>query len=82
MRSTNSRQEPFVYGSFGGGNISLVPAPNAQAVPVGDAKADYELVARIGTLKAWEAFLGTHKTGFYADLARAQIDAPLSHRVL
>jgi Caspase domain len=75
MRATGSRQEPFVYGSLGGGNISLVPAPKAQDVPVGDAKADYELVARIGTLKAWEVFLGTHKTGFYADLARVQIAA-------
>ncbi len=75
MRATGSRQEPFVYGSLGGGNISLVPAPKAQDTPVGDIKADYELVARIGTLRAWEVFLGTHKTGFYADLARVQIAA-------
>ena len=75
MRATGSRQEPFVYGSLGGGNISLVPAPRTQESPVGDAKADYELVARIGTMKAWEVFLGTHKTGFYADLARVQLAA-------
>ncbi|MFX4543454.1 caspase family protein, partial [Acinetobacter baumannii] len=43
MRATGSRQEPFVYGSLGGGNISLVPAPRTQESPVGDAKADYEL---------------------------------------
>lgn len=73
MRSTGSRQEPFVYGSLGGGNISLVPAPKVQDTPLADVKADYELVARIGTLRAWEVFLGTHKTGFYADLARVQI---------
>jgi hypothetical protein len=73
MRATGSRQEPFVYGSLGGGNISLVPAPKVQDTPVADIKADYELVAKIGTLRAWEVFLGTHKTGFYADLARAQI---------
>lgn len=75
MRATGSRQEPFVYGSLGGGNIALVPAPKSQEAPTGDAKADYELVARIGTLKAWEVFLGTHKTGFYADLARVQVAA-------
>jgi hypothetical protein len=75
MRATGSRQEPFVYGSLGGGNIALVPAPKTQEAPAGDAKADYELVARIGTMKAWEVFLGTHKTGFYADLARVQIAA-------
>lgn len=75
MRATGSRQEPFVYGSLGGGNISLVPAPKVQEVPLADVKADYELVAKIGTLRAWEVFLGTHKTGFYADLARVQIAA-------
>ena len=30
---------------------------------------------QIGTKRAWEVFLGTHSTGFYADLARAQIEA-------
>lgn len=73
MRSTGSRQEPFVYGSLGGGNISLVPAPKVQEVSAGDIKADYDLVAKIGTLRAWEVFLGTYKTGFYADLARVQV---------
>jgi hypothetical protein len=75
MRVTGSRQEPFVYGSLGGGNISLVAAPKVQDTPVADIKADYELVAKIGTLRAWEVFLGTHKTGFYADLARVQMAA-------
>jgi hypothetical protein len=73
MRTTGSRQEPYVYGSLGGGNISLVPAPKVQDTPIADVKADYELVAKIGTLRAWEVFLGTHKTGFYADLARVQV---------
>jgi Caspase domain len=75
MRATGSRQEPYVYGALGGSNISLVPAPKVQDTPIADVKADYELVARIGTLRAWEVFLGTHKTGFYADLARVQIAA-------
>src|SRR5882672_9245160 len=73
---TSSRQEPFVYGSLGGGNVSLVPAPVVpQESPVSDVKADYELVQQIGSKRAWEVFLGTHPTGFYADLARAQIEA-------
>ena len=81
MRSTASRQEPFVYGSLGGGNISLVPPPpEKQEAPVGDIKADYNLVAKIGTRRAWEVFLGTYKTGFYADLARVQM-ASLSDQV-
>jgi caspase domain-containing protein len=73
MKSTAKRQEPFVYGSLGGGNISLVPAPVQQTAPVGDIKADYDLVAKIGTRRAWEVFLSTYKTGFYADLARVQM---------
>jgi hypothetical protein len=42
---------------------------------VSDVKADYELVQRIGSKRAWEVFLGTHPNGFHADLARAQIEA-------
>jgi hypothetical protein len=76
LKMTSNRQEPFVYGSLGGGNIALVPAPpSAQEAPVSDVKADYELVQKIGSKRAWEVFLGTHPTGFYADLARAQIEA-------
>lgn len=75
LKATRNRQEPFVYGSLGGGNVSLVPAPvKQQEAPVSDVKADFELVQKIGTTRAWEVFLGTHPTGFYADLARAQIE--------
>jgi hypothetical protein len=75
LKSTASRQEPFVYGSLGGGNVSIVPAPVIQQeVPVSDVKADYDLVQKIGTARAWEVFLGTHPTGFYADLAHEQIE--------
>jgi hypothetical protein len=74
MKITSGRQEPFVYGSLGGGNISLAPAPEKPTEPdIANVKADYELVAQVGTKKAWEVFLGTYKTGFYADLARAQL---------
>jgi hypothetical protein len=74
MKITNNRQEPFVYGSLGGGVISLVPPPNQPKEPLpADVKADYELVKEIGTRKAWEIFLNTYKTGFYSDLAAAQL---------
>src|SRR3954451_12309222 len=45
LKMTDSRQEPFVYGALGGGNIALVPAPTAaREAPASDIKADYELV--------------------------------------
>ena len=63
-----------MYGSLGGGNISLVPAPVLAKEPSAvDIKADYELVAQVGTRRAWEVFIGTYKTGFYTELARAQL---------
>ena len=77
MKATNGRQEPFVYGSLGGGNYALVAPPaevkGATNAASADVKADYELVEKIGSRKAWEVFLTTHKTGFYSDLAREQI---------
>ena len=75
LKETSNLQEPFVYGSLGGGNVSLVPAPVVpQEAPLSDIKADYELVQQINTKRAWEVFLGTHPTGFYADLAKARIE--------
>jgi uncharacterized caspase-like protein len=79
MISTGNRQEPFVFGSLGGEDVSLVPAPE---VPVAAApaaqnsaaeiRADYQLAERIGTKEAWDYFIAAHDGGFYADLAKAQ----------
>jgi hypothetical protein len=75
MKATAKRQEPFVYGSLGGSNYALVPAPTGQQMPANDndIKSDYELVEKVGTVRAWQVFLGSHPTGFYSDLARAQL---------
>ena len=73
MKITNNRQEPFVYGSLGGGVVSLVPAPSEpKATPLADVKGDYELVKRSNP-ESLEIFLNQHKTGFYAELAAAQL---------
>ena len=74
LKTTGNRQEPYVYGSLGGGNVSLVPAPAAQTVSANDVKTDYDLVSNIGTKRAWEVFLGQHPAGFYSELAKAQIE--------
>ena len=75
LKSTGNRQEPFVFGSLGGGVVSLGPASDqVQRSDESTVKSDYDRISKIGTRKAFEVFLGTHKTGFYADLARAQVE--------
>ncbi|MEZ5787725.1 MAG: caspase family protein [Xanthobacteraceae bacterium] len=77
LESTGKRQEPYVYGSLGKETVSLVPAPVKVAVNPEEqsgVKADYQLVERIGSKRAWEVFLKQYPSGFYSDLARQQID--------
>jgi hypothetical protein len=76
MNATGNRQEPFVYGSLGGNDVALVPAPasppTASASGNADIRRDYELAERVGTREAWDSFVAANPSGFYADLARAQ----------
>jgi uncharacterized caspase-like protein len=75
LEATGHRQEPFVYGSLGGADISLVPAPRAPAAATiaSDAVVDYQLAERLGTAEGWRVFLSAHKSGYYAELAHAQL---------
>jgi uncharacterized caspase-like protein len=77
LKSTNNRQEPYLYGSLGGDDLSLVPAkPTAtgpQADPQSAVRRDYELALQAGERDAWEAFLRAYPDGFYADLAKVQL---------
>ncbi len=71
---TRDEQEPFVYGSLGGTNISLVPPPAVpKLAPFAEVKGDYELVERVNTKKAWEVFINHHKEGMYVDIARERL---------
>lgn len=81
LKSTGNKQEPFVYGSLGGEDVPLVPvkaAPAAAAPPAinpqADMRRDYELALQVGNKPAWEAFLAQHPDGFYANLAKLQLD--------
>lgn len=86
MKVTNNQQEPFIYGSLGGSDVALVPAPAVAAAPVAGApgpqfapvdstdrvRRDYELALQVGTKDAWDYFIASYPEGFYSDLARAQ----------
>lgn len=80
LKVTDNRQEPYVYGSLGGEDVPLVPA---KLVPVtaapaadqaGSVRADYQLALQVGTPEGWSAFLSQYPTGFYAGLAKAQMN--------
>ena len=80
LKTTGNRQEPFVYGSLGGEDVPLVPAP-AKAVPAApapspqaEARRDYELALQIGNKSALNAFLAQYPDGFYASLAKLQVE--------
>jgi uncharacterized caspase-like protein len=87
LKATGNQQEPFVYGSLGGDDVSLVPAPVAPAVLTSsnsartEARSDYELAERVGTKAAWDAFIENYPTGFYTDLAKAQRDKMMAEEV-
>src|SRR5215216_994067 len=81
LKTTGNKQEPFVYGSLGGEDVPLVlgppraatapaPAPNPQA----EARRDYELALQVGNKSALNAFLGQYPDGFYASLAKLQLE--------
>ncbi|MEZ2148006.1 caspase family protein [Bradyrhizobium sp. DN5] len=80
LKSTGNKQEPFVYGSLGGEDVPLVPvkmtaaAPAPAANPQADIRRDYELALQVGNRAAWDAFLAQHPDGFYASLAKLQLE--------
>lgn len=77
LRNTDNRQEPFVYGSLGGEDVSLVPGRTLTLTPRSeepdDTRRDYEFALQVGTTAAWNSFLSSHPQGFYSDLAREQL---------
>ncbi|MGJ4949474.1 caspase family protein [Bradyrhizobium sp. HKCCYLS20291] len=84
LKSTANRQEPFVYGSLGGEDVPLVagvprvvtqmPVTPPPANPQADMRRDYELAMQVGNKGALNAFLAQYPDGFYASLAKLQLE--------
>jgi uncharacterized caspase-like protein len=78
LKNTGNKQEPYVYGSLGGDDVPLVPAKPVAAGPQADPQAavrrDYELALQLATRDGWEAFLSQYPDGFYASLAKGQLN--------
>ncbi|WBL76088.1 caspase family protein [Bradyrhizobium xenonodulans] len=78
LKNTGYKQEPYVYGSLGGDDVALVPAKpvaaGPQANPDSEIRRDYELALQLGTRDVWTAFLNRYPSGFYTDLAKAQLN--------
>jgi uncharacterized caspase-like protein len=78
LKTTNNKQEPFIYGSLGGDDVALVPAPAVVAPasldPDSAMRRNYELAEGVGTKPVWDSFIKNYPAGFYADLAKAQRD--------
>lgn len=77
LKNTGNKQEPYVYGSLGGEDAPLVPAiapAPSQADPQAAVRRDYELAMQLGTREGWQAFLSQYSDGFYANLAKGQLN--------
>jgi uncharacterized caspase-like protein len=84
LKTTANRQEPFVYGSLGGEDVPLVPGPARTTAPAAgpapapnpqaEARRDYELALQVGNKSALSAFLAQYPDGFYASLAKLQLE--------
>jgi formylglycine-generating enzyme required for sulfatase activity len=72
LKLTRNRQEPFIYGSLGGDDVALVPAPPPVVDTSKAARDDFELAQQINVIAAWDSFISKYPSGFYSDLARAQ----------
>ncbi|MCK1723745.1 caspase family protein [Bradyrhizobium sp. 141] len=78
LKNTSYKQEPYVYGSLGGEDVALVAAkPTAtgpQASPDDAIRRNYELALQLGTRDGWNVFLAQYPDGFYAGLAKGQLN--------
>jgi Flp pilus assembly protein TadD len=85
IRTTGKRQEPFVYGSLGGAELPLVPAPalpTPQPAPIASppASTEHEAAVAWNSIKetrstvVLDAFIRRFRDSFHGDLAKQRLD--------
>lgn len=83
MKVTTGKQEPFVYGSLGGGTISIVESPGASvtvvnppAVPtaVDRAAQAWGVIQNTTSIAVIEDFIRQYGSTSYGSMARARLD--------
>ena len=76
LKATNNKQEPFIYGSLGGDDVALVPAPDQSTVDANRLPDDkslelafWELIKNDKNPELFQAYLNRYPKGVFADIA-------------
>jgi hypothetical protein len=76
LKATNNKQEPFIYGSLGGDDVALVPAPDkitADATkPLDETRLElafWESIKNDKNPELFQAYLNRYPKGVFADIA-------------
>ena len=76
LKATNNKQEPFIYGSLGGDDVALVPAPDKTAVdtnkPLDENRLElafWESIKNDRNPELFRAYLNRYPKGVFADIA-------------
>jgi len=72
LKTTGNRQEPFLYGSLGGSEITLVPATLSV---VGEAEQAWNELKNTSDTSKLEAFIARYKGTFFAEMAQERLAA-------
>jgi hypothetical protein len=74
LKATNNKQEPFIYGSLGGDDVALVPAPDKTTAdgPLDDSRLElafWESIKNDKNPELFQAYLNRYPHGVFADIA-------------